>query len=136
MLTIRAEQMRALAAARAADFERGLVAEVRAARPGLFGSAAALEEQVRRGIARGRAYFDRPRDLARYVFVMLDHLGGFDVEGDPAAVRELVGCRALPGARRLDNLERWARCQRRRRRAAPAPADAGDVRSPARVDAA
>jgi hypothetical protein len=136
MLTIRAEQMRALAAARAADFERGVLAELRAARPGLLGGGTALEEQVRQGIARGRAYFDRPRDLARYVFIVLEHLGGWSAERDPAVVREIVGCRALPGPRRLDNLERWARRQQRRRRAAVVPTDADDAGAPAQVDAA
>jgi hypothetical protein len=109
MLTIRNEQMRALEAARVASFERRLLANIRDRRPELDDRGADLAEQVRVGIGRGLGHFAAEQDVARYVLIVLEHLGGWTAVDHPRAALEMLHGPALPPQRRLDNFERWVR---------------------------
>lgn len=112
MLTIRNEQMRALEVARVASFERRLLAEVRDRWPELDTGGAELAEQVHVGIERGLRHFTTEQDVARYVLIVLEHLGGWTAVDHPQAALEMLHGEALPPRRRLDNFERWVRSHR------------------------
>lgn len=112
MLTIRNEQIRALEAARLASFERRLLADIRDRWPELAARGVELAEQVHVGIERGLRHFATERDVARYVLVVLEHLGGWTAVDHPPAALEMLHGPALPPQRRLDNFERWVRLHR------------------------
>lgn len=111
MLTIRSEQMRALQVARLEQFERHAMARVEANLPHLTMDLPALVTQVRIGVARGLRHFSAEEDVARYVEIVLRHLGGWSGDEHPAPALEMIHSGSLPAARRLDNFERWARAR-------------------------
>jgi hypothetical protein len=112
MLTIRNEQMRALEAARVTSFERRLLAEIRDRWPDLEARGVELAEQVHVGIERGLRHFTTEHDVARYVRIVLEQLGGWTAVDHPQAALEMLHGPALPPRRRLDNFERWVHSHR------------------------
>lgn len=111
MLVIRSEQMRALQAARLEQFERYAIARVEADMPQRAFALPALATQVRLGVARGLRHFSTEHDVARYVEIVLRHLGGWTVDDHPVGALEMIRSASLPAGRRLDNFERWAKAR-------------------------
>ena len=112
MLVIRSEQMRALQSARLEQFEQHAIARVEAAdMPRLASALPSLAAQVRLGVARGLRHFSTEDDVARYVEIVLRHLGGWTLDDHPLNALEMIRSASLPAARRLDNFERWAKAR-------------------------
>ena len=111
MLVIRSEQMRLLQAARVEQFERHALARVEADMPPLASALPSFSAQVRLGVARGLRHFSTEDDVARYVEIVLRHLGGWTLDDHPLNALEMIRSASLPAARRLDNFERWAKAR-------------------------
>ena len=109
MLVIRGEQMRALQTARVEQFEQHASALVEANMPQLVSTVPTLASQIRLGVARGLRHFSTEDDVARYVEIVLRHLGGWSDDDHPASALEMIRSASIPAARRLDNFERWAK---------------------------
>ena len=87
------------------------MARVEAGLPELAATLPALAMHVRRGVARGVRHFSTETDVARYVEIVLRHLGGWTEDDHPERALEMIRSTSLPAARRLDNFERWAKRQ-------------------------
>ena len=108
MLTIRSEQMRALQRERLRRFALHASARLERNLPHFAGSAGALGDHVRVGVSRGVRYFSTEGDVARYVEIVMRHLGGFTEQPHPASAIEMIQSASIPAERRLENFERWA----------------------------
>lgn len=106
MLTIRRSQMQAMAAARRLDFERRLIASLPA-------GALASQADVRACIDEALRFVRTEAEVARLVPLLLQHRARWADGRLPDAGHAMLSNRALPGARRIDNFERWARSARR-----------------------
>ena len=115
MLVIRKEQMAVFREQREADFRRRLLERLKQVSKdaGLTLSDAELANQMEQGLASGRRFFSTENDLARYAEIVLTRMGGWSSTDHPPQAIELLASRAVPGARRLANLEYWAAKTRR-----------------------
>jgi hypothetical protein len=109
MLVIRKEQFAALGRHCESDFKRRVLDHLMALRAqhGLSLTDQALAQQMERGLASGRRFFSSETDLVRYLDIVMTRMGGWSDTDHPPKVMRLLEGRSLPGARRLDNLERW-----------------------------
>lgn len=107
MLIIRNEQLAAIGELREADFRRRVLEHLRTLPGQQALSDTELERQLSAGLASGRRFFVAEHDLVRYLEIVLTRLGGWRGDDHPPRVLGLLAGRSLPGARRLDNLERW-----------------------------
>lgn len=111
MLMIRAEQMKALEKERANEFLVNLKSDLRLAlgRAGRVISEEELDRQLAIGLPRGRRYFTRGQDLARYAMIIMLQLGGWNENDDPQTLGRMLSSGSLPAERRLRNLQIWSR---------------------------
>ena len=109
VLVIRKEQMAVFRDQREADFRRRLLQRLTKVRDdaGLKLSDGELAQQMERGLASGRRFFATERDLARYAEIVLTRLGGWSDADHPPQAIDLLASHAVPGERRLGNLEYW-----------------------------
>lgn len=114
-LVIRDEQMAVFRNRSEADFRRRLLARLKEIRAsaGLNLPDDELVDQMNRALVSGRRFFSTERDLVRYAEIVLTKMGGWSNRDHPRQVIDLLASRAVPGARRLDNLELWIAKTRR-----------------------
>ena len=112
MLTIRNEQMQALADARTAAFARELhdwlVARLQAQDVSIESSV--LDAQIREGCAQARALrLGSERDVAHFIEMVLLRRGGFPESGWPRPALAILSGPGHAAAEKLQRLDDWLR---------------------------